>query len=225
MQTLNGYRVAAIQVDDKILPVTDVIRIKDVCENHTVSVVFQKEAPVYTRTCSAVFVKPNRDVWLSDEKMFAAGDFTATAFISESGRIVEKDITEMCRTEATPESAAAASDKYGTGSVGFTYTGSDSEIAAYFKQNEVKTNISVYLRGDCNMDQKINLRDANLALRYYVYNFIQSDEPVFNDIQKVIADVNDSGKPDQRDARYILCYYTYDMIHLEPQWKDIIKVK
>ncbi|MBQ6041986.1 MAG: leucine-rich repeat protein [Oscillospiraceae bacterium] len=221
----NGFHTAAILLDGESVSATNEVRIADVRENHTLSVVFQKDAPVYKRACTAVFVKPNRDIWLSDEKAFAAGDFTASAFISEGGDVVEKDITADCRTNATPESAAAASEKYGSGSVRFTYTGKDSEIAAYFKENEVKTGITVYLRGDCDMDQKISLRDANLALRYYVYNFIQSEETVFNDLQKVIADVNNSGKADQRDARYILCYYTYRFIHLDPTWDEIIHVK
>lgn len=183
--------------------------------------VFQEIAPQVTRSCIAISAAPKRTVWLRDEKSFSMNDFTVKAIISENGQTKEADITNDCYTYTTPAGSADNADRYGLGNVVFFYRGSDKEIVDYISRHRVNCQIPVYLRGDADMNGKVDAVDAMLALKNYVEHMAGNDVEVLNEMQKYITDVDSSGNAELFDATYILRFYTKSFAGLDPEWKDV----
>ena len=216
----NGYRTASVLVDGNAVSFGSSISIPDVHANHTVSVVFQEIAPQVTRSCIAISAAPKRTVWLRDEKSFSMNDFTVKAIISENGQTKEADITNDCYTYTTPAGSADNADRYGLGNVVFFYRGSDKEIVDYISRHRVNCQIPVYLRGDADMNGKVDAVDSMLALKNYVEHMAGNAVEVLNEMQKYITDVDSSGNAELFDATYILRFYTKSFAGLDPEWKD-----
>lgn len=76
------------------------------------------------------------------------------------------------------------------------------QIEQFFEYNAVRQKIDMYILGDINNDEKVNARDAKLALQAY------TGKVVLDENQKLAADVNGDKKVNARDAKMILQYYT-----------------
>ena len=209
----NGYRVASVLVDGETVAYDNGFTVSDVQNNHTIAVVFQKNAPQNVRECIAVSVSPKRSAWLSDESAYAISDFTVIAMISDNGRTEEKDITNDCFTNSKPES---------TDTVLVFYRGNDREIDSYFNNHRISCRTEVILRGDPSRDGDVSVEDAQMTLRAYTQSVAGLDNGL-NPVQKTAADVNGDGAVSVEDAQYILKYYTSNIAGLNPKWSEILK--
>lgn len=75
------------------------------------------------------------------------------------------------------------------------------------------------LRGDANLDNKVNGKDATLVLAEYA-NLSSGDEATFTEKQKSLADINHNGKTDAVDAAHILAYYADLSSGIDAKWYD-----
>ena len=78
--------------------------------------------------------------------------------------------------------------------------------------------------GDLNYDQKVDVKDAQAALSYYVVKLADSQ---FNDrVDRSAGDVDQNEKISVEDAQYILEYYTQNTIAMQAtDWSEIINSK
>lgn len=78
--------------------------------------------------------------------------------------------------------------------------------------------------GDLNYDQKVDVKDAQAALSYYVVKLADSQ---FNDrVDRSAGDVDQNEKISVEDAQYILEYYTQNTIAMKKtDWAEIISKK
>lgn len=78
--------------------------------------------------------------------------------------------------------------------------------------------------GDLNYDQKVDVKDAQAALAYYVKKLADSE---FDDhVDRSAGDVDQNGKNSVEDAQYILEYYTQNTIAMKAtDWAEIISKK
>lgn len=78
--------------------------------------------------------------------------------------------------------------------------------------------------GDLNYDQKVDVKDAQAALAYYVKKLADSE---FDDhVDRSVGDVDQNGKNSVEDAQYILEYYTQNTIAMKKtDWAEIISKK
>lgn len=209
----NGYRIASVLLDGESVNQNGSLTIRDLNANHTVSVVFQQNTPQVVRSCIAVSVSPKRNVWLKDETSYQMRDFTLIAVISENGQTKEVDITNDCYTNMTPLSGNA---------VTFKYRGSDREIQSYFSTHGIGCTVQSYLRGDADLNGKVEVEDAMLALKHYVNGVAGKKEELLNDVQKVVTDVDGVDGATLADTTYILRYYTKTIAGLKPTWAEVM---
>ncbi len=209
----NGYRIAAVLLDGESVSQNGSLTIRDLNANHTVSVVFQQNVPQVVRSCIAVSASPKRNVWLSDEGSYQMRDFTLVAVISENGQTKEVDITNDCFTNMTPASGNA---------VTFKYRGGDRDIQSYFSTHGISCTVPVYLRGDADLNGKVEVQDAMLALKHYVNGVAGRKEELLNDVQKFVTDVDGKEGATLADTTYILRYYTKSLAGLKPTWADVM---
>lgn len=220
----DGYQLASVLVNGSEMQPdsSGAIKLSDIRANQSVSVVFQKKAQPKTRICNYVDVTPQRNVWLTDESGLSMQDFKIYANISDKGMVSWLEITADCIAEP---SALPKSEPYGTGTVTFKYQGSDAEVKEYLAQNSITGQIPLYLRGDTDLDGKVDVIDAELALTYYVKQIAGAANTGFSEEQCTIMDVDSSGKATLEDAVFILKYYTTQMAHRTPDWNVIINQK
>ena len=209
----NGYRIAAVLLDGESVSQNGSLTIRDLNANHTVSVVFQQNAPQVVRSCIAVSASPKRNVWLADEGSYQMRDFTLIAVISENGQTKEVDITNDCYTNMTPASGNA---------VTFKYRGGDRDIQSYFSTHGIGCTVPVYLRGDADLNGKVEVEDAMLALKHYVNGVAGKKEELLNDVQKFVTDVDGVEGATLADTTYILRYYTKSIAGLKPTWPEVM---
>ena len=78
--------------------------------------------------------------------------------------------------------------------------------------------------GDLNYDQKVDVKDAQAALAYYVKKLADSE---FDDhVDRSVGDVDQNEKISVEDAQYILEYYTQNTIAMKKtDWAEIISKK
>lgn len=209
----NGYRIAAVLLDGESVSQNGSLTIRDLNANHTVSVVFQQNAPQVVRSCIAVSASPKRNVWLADEGSYQMRDFTLIAVISENGQTKEVDITNDCYTNMAPASGNA---------VTFKYRGGDRDIQSYFSTHGIGCTVPVYLRGDADLNGKVEVEDAMLALKHYVNGVAGKKEELLNDVQKFVTDVDGVEGATLADTTYILRYYTKSIAGLKPTWPEVM---
>ncbi len=78
------------------------------------------------------------------------------------------------------------------------------------------------LRGDTDLNGKVNSLDAMLALQSYVATDLTMMETPLTETQYAAADVDGNDKVDLWDARAILDYAVMSQSLLEPTWDDVI---
>lgn len=119
-------------------------------------------------------------------------------------------------------------DSAGTVTATVTYTPEDTEHYNSVGGIKVSIEVSEPLKGDVNMDGKIDITDATLVLNYYS-NKGAGKEPVFSDDTSanekimLLADVNNDGIIDITDASLILTYYAKAGAGIDISWEDILK--
>lgn len=94
--------------------------------------------------------------------------------------------------------------------------------------------VSVYLRGDVTCDGKVDVKDAQNALKLYTNEQVAGLVLTEDELKETLGtdhiraarragDIAGDGKVDVSDAQSILRYYTETFAGLAPQWEDYFK--
>ena len=108
-----------------------------------------------------------------------------------------------------------------------TYTPADTQNYETVTGIEVLLTVGSPLKGDVNLDGKVDISDATLVLSYYANtgagnSFAFSEDESVNEIMLSSADVDGDGNVTISDATAILTYYARTGAGIEVSWEDII---
>lgn len=108
-----------------------------------------------------------------------------------------------------------------------TYTPEDTANYETVTGIEVILTVGEPLKGDVNLDGRVDIADASLALTYYAntgagLDYTFSDDDTQNQLMISLADVDEDGVVSITDATYILTYYAYTGAGLPADWESII---
>jgi hypothetical protein len=81
---------------------------------------------------------------------------------------------------------------------------------------------AAYKLGDVNADGEIDMKDAMMTVREYMYVETLYLPGILNEEQKPRADINGDGSIDMKDAQFILCYADRKSLYPEETWKTFI---
>ncbi|MCQ2407169.1 MAG: leucine-rich repeat protein [Oscillospiraceae bacterium] len=214
-----GYHLQSILLDGaETFLLNGELTISDIRENHTVAAVFEKDAPVQTRSCTMISASSKVAAWRTDDTDIAnIANYSILAYISENGNAGWQNITESCVCQGMPDLSQEGSAK-----LTFRYQGGDSAVSAYANSNTITLTVPCHLRGDGDFSRSISSKDALQALQAYTADITGSSEYKLNDIEQRILDVDNSGKVDLRDAMAILIFFTEQMISNQPTWQQVL---
>ncbi len=115
----------------------------------------------------------------------------------------------------------------GTLSATVMYTPEDTANYETVSGIEVILTVGGSMKGDVNLDGKVDITDASLVLKYYAntgagLDYAFSEDESVNETMLSSADVDENGVISITDASYILTYYAYTGAGLEADWESII---
>ena len=168
-----------------------------------------------------------------DNREFDPADLIESVVsIDAEGKTTNIDVSKITFKGATPKSTYAETEKYFVGTVD-----------AYYGDTVVATpTVYIGVKGDADLNGRVELSDATLALTYYAEHAVNNDfyfttssadQPADENLETLayfLTDINTestAGKDSSdaaielADATNILTYYAEDAVNNNPKWAEI----
>ena len=168
-----------------------------------------------------------------DNREFDPADLIESVVsIDAEGKTTNIDVSKITFKGATPKSTYAETEKYFVGTVD-----------AYYGDEVVATpTVYIGVKGDADLNGRVELSDATLALTYYAEHAVNNDfyfttssadQPADENLETLayfLTDINTestAGKDSSdaaielADATNILTYYAEDAVNNNPKWAEI----
>ena len=219
----DGFEIETITIDGKDAEKSGSYTFYNITEDHSLNVTFREKPIVLPRSCIAISVTANRDIFLSDRTAFEPADFTIAATISDNGEVTRTDISADCSAAASPDAFKTAQrNADGTFTLSFRYSGTDADIAAFAAANSITVPVLLADRGDVDANSEVNLDDAISTLKHYTSGILGHQEEISRQTSAAM-DVDESGDITLEDAICILQYYSAKLRKQTPDWNTILK--
>ncbi len=176
-----------------------------------------------------------------DDREFKATDLFESVILKvtmNDGTTTETDIiNQVTFNGLTPEKLFNDADAENSAEYDGVYRG---YVSGYYNGSVIDAKSLVYIgvKGDSDLNGKVEISDASLTLKYYAYRMAVLDVTFTGDADSdyetlayFLSDVDTESKQgkdsadgsiDISDATNILKYYANDVAMLDPQWEDII---
>ncbi len=170
-----------------------------------------------------------------DNREFDPADLIESVVsIDAEGKTTNIDVSKITFKGATPKSTYAETEKYFVGTVD-----------AYYGDEVVATpTVYIGVKGDADLNGKVELSDATLALTYYTEHSVNNafyltsgtktpENAELETLAYFLADINTESTVGEdvvgtstielEDATNILTYYTEESVNNNPKWAEICK--